>query len=77
MGRVSNKFQVVSIATTELGSQRITFNAVYSGDPELVTGTALYNNSERNLELLVPKTSSMFDTFVVGAKYYMDLTLIS
>lgn len=74
--RVVNQFKVTAIKITSAGGKKVTLNPVYIGDPEFTSNTVLYDNSERNIEIYVPKNSSAIDTFAIGDDYYMDFTAV-
>lgn len=78
MARVNNKFRVTSLPPPSSdGSQRVLLTPIYTGDPNYTTGIALADNSERSIEILIPKTSTSNTFFKLGSDYYMDFTLVT
>lgn len=78
MARVSNQFLCTNILPPNSdGSQRVTLSPIYIGDPNFQNGIYLADNTERAIEILVPKNSLSPDFFKRDSKYYMDFTLVT
>lgn len=71
--RVANTFKVVSVVSISTKSKRVTLAPVYIGDPEYNTGTELYSNPERNIEILVHNDNTFY---VQDTLYYLDFTTV-
>ncbi len=78
MARVKNKFICTNIiGTTEDGALKVSLTPIYVGNPDFTTGIYLSSNSERAIEILVPKNSLSPDFFKRDQQYYMDFTLVT
>lgn len=74
MARVANKYKVTNIVITSEGNKKVTLTPVYTGDPQYTTGSELYANPERSLEIIAKDSNNYY---LLDSLYYMDFTVVS
>lgn len=74
MPTIDNQYTATRILTNSSGGKRVLLAPVYTGDPDYTTGVTIAANSERQIEIYVPKNSSSIDYFEEGSNYTIVIT---